>query len=310
MTGLGLVEPRVATPEPGRQPLTPADLAELIGAFNEVTTRLQVSHDQLSDEVARLRERLREADEQLERSRRLAALGEMAAGIAHEIRNPLGSISLYVSMLGEDLRDRPSERGIASKIGEAVRGLNAVVCDVLAFAGEVRLTIDEVDVPTLLDEAVEHSGSGPAGVEIRRLDRARPAIVLACDRHHLGRALVNLVRTAREAVGESHREPGRIDLDAREEGGLVTVIVRDSGPGLCPEAVRRAFNPFFSTRQAGTGLGLSIVHRIVEAHAGSVRLRNNDPGEGPGATAEITLPGRRAGAVALRAPARPEEAQG
>src|SRR5687767_8545993 len=95
--------------------MTPAELAGLMSAFNEVTGRLQQTHETLQREVVRLRGELREANEQLERSRRLAALGEMAAGIAHEVRNPLGSIGLYARMLEQDLSDRPAERATAVK---------------------------------------------------------------------------------------------------------------------------------------------------------------------------------------------------
>ncbi len=96
--------------------LSVQDLAELMSAVNEVTGKLQKSHDVLRAEVARLNLELREANAQLERSRRLAALGEMAAGISHEVRNPLGSIRLYARMLEQDLSDRPEQCVVATKI--------------------------------------------------------------------------------------------------------------------------------------------------------------------------------------------------
>src|SRR5262245_49927759 len=117
----------------GAPALSPGDLAELLGAFNDVTTRLQSTHDTLRAQVARLEGELRQANEQIERSRRLAALGEMAAGIAHEVRNPLGSIRLHARMLEHDLTERPEQRGLAEKIISEVRGLDAVVGDVLSF---------------------------------------------------------------------------------------------------------------------------------------------------------------------------------
>src|SRR5262249_42196179 len=119
--------------------VTPAELAELMATFNEVTGRLQGTHESLKREVVRLQGELRDANEQLQRSRRLAALGEMAAGIAHEVRNPLGSIRLYARMLEHDLVDRPQERSVATKIAAAVHGLDGVVGDVLSFAREARV---------------------------------------------------------------------------------------------------------------------------------------------------------------------------
>src|SRR5262249_30890105 len=111
----GMPEMTAAPVHPGAG-LDPADLAGLLAAFNDVTAKLQASHEQLRAEVSRLTRELGEANAQLERSRRLAALGEMAAGIAHEVRNPLGSIRLYARMLEEDLAHSPSEQTIAGKI--------------------------------------------------------------------------------------------------------------------------------------------------------------------------------------------------
>ncbi len=168
-------------PGAGEQ-LTADDLGELLAAFNEVTAKLQVSHDQLTAEVSRLRHQLREADEQLQRSRRLAALGEMAAGIAHEIRNPLGSIGLYSRMLAEDLGDRPEERSVAVKIGRAVRGLDAIVSDVLAFAGESRMRVSGAMAGELLGSALEQAGAEIAAAGVRaRVELPGGEIGLECD---------------------------------------------------------------------------------------------------------------------------------
>src|SRR5438874_11415481 len=114
-----------------------------MASFNEVTSKLERTHESLRLEVARLQDELRQANEQLERSRRLAALGQMAAGIAHEVRNPLGSIRLYASLLEQDLGDRPAEKEIAGKIAAAVQGLDGVVGDVLNFSRELKVSIQE-----------------------------------------------------------------------------------------------------------------------------------------------------------------------
>ncbi len=275
--------------------LAPADLAELLAAFNEVTAKLQSSHDRLRDEVARLNRELSDANGALERSRRLAALGEMAAGIAHEIRNPLGAIGLYARSLGEDLVDRPEQRGVAERIARAVRGLDAVVNDVLAFAGEVRPRIGVADASDLLARAAEEGVHAASGARVLRDDLGRSPVAVPCDGELMHRALVNVIRNACEAMVESGPSPRMLTLDVRParlrpdgRTDAVALVVRDTGPGVGPEVVERMFNPFFTTRATGTGLGLAIVHRILDAHGGRVTVRNNEPP--PGATVELVVP--------------------
>lgn len=286
--------------------VTPSELAALLASFNEVTARLQTSHEALRGEVVRLTRELGEANAQVERSGRLAALGEMAAGIAHEVRNPLGSIRLYARMLEQDLAGMPEQAKIAVKINAAVRAVEGIVGDVLSFAREVRLRPQPVEVGALFDRVLEsccHDGvAGWQGVKVERRDRLRGACqVVHADPGLLTQALVNVVRNAFEAIGAAKDgKEHALTLDARTQkaaaaGGkrlhYACLCVKDTGPGVTPEIVARMFNPFFTTRDTGTGLGLAIVHRIVDAHGGRVTIRNNaESGKGPGACVEILLP--------------------
>lgn len=278
--------------------LSPADLADLLASFNAAAARLQATHETLAAEVARLKGELSEAREQAARSKRLAALGEMAAGIAHEVRNPLGSIRLYARMLEQDLADRPEQRRVAEKIALAVSGLDGVVSDVLSFAREVRVRAETVDGDELLRGACAVARGDAAcwrGVEVR-IDGGGQGV--RCDAALMQQALVNLIRNAAEAMGENG--PGRervLGLAARATraadaaGGparpMHALVVSDTGPGLSDETIERMFNPFFTTRATGTGLGLAIVHRIVDAHGGRVAVSNADGG---GAVIEVLLP--------------------
>lgn len=274
------------------------DLGELLSAFNEATARLHGAHEALRAEVARLQGELREANEQLERSRRLAALGEMAAGIAHEVRNPLGSIRLYARMLVQDLADRPGEQRVAEKIGAAVRGLDAVVGDVLNFARELRVRPTPALARTLLEGAAEEALAEDRAGEVRVEVEAPDDAVLECDEQLVHRALVNIIRNAVEAM-RSHIDPAMarpavLTLRAHAsvaDADAVVLTIRDTGPGIPPGAIERIFNPFFTTRATGTGLGLAIVHRIVDAHGGSIRVRNIvESGATLGAEVELILP--------------------
>lgn len=281
--------------------MSPTDMAELLGAFNEATARLQAAHESLSAEVVRLQRELRDANQQLERSRRLAALGEMAAGIAHEIRNPLGSIRLDARMLESDLQRNPElqdEAGLARRIGSAVRTVDAVVRDVLAFAGDSRVHPQPVDLCELLDRAVQESlAAVPIPVLVHRNDLQSGVTRIVADPSLLHRALVNIICNALQSMQEDRARRDRpseltIDAGVRSDGGAargsdeagerppsrwIWLRVSDTGPGIPPEVLDRVFNPFFTTRAQGTGLGLAIVHRIVDAHGGRITVKNLAP---------------------------------
>lgn len=284
---------------PAGSSLSATDLAELMTAFNDVTSKLEHTHAQLRGEVRRLSAELREANEALQRSKRLAALGEMAAGIAHEVRNPLASIGLYASMLESDLVDRPDCRTIATKIGGAVRGLDAVVGDVLTFARELKLRMAGIEASELFSRALDacHAELG----EVVRADLAFGPVPVECDGALLHQALVNLLRNAAEANRAAggntvwlEATRGMVDPADPDPVPGVVLSVRDEGEGVPAGVIERMFNPFFTTRAAGTGLGLPIVHRIVDAHGGRVVVFNNSdrhPGA-RGATVELRLPVR------------------
>ncbi len=274
------------------------DLAEIIGAYNDVTAKLQRSHEALQQEVVRLHQELASADAQLQRSKQLAALGEMAAGIAHEIRNPLAAIRLYADLVEDDLismidavprgRAPITARENARKIADAVRGLDAIVHDVLNVARELRPRLRPVPVGLMFDRALLLHAPAIESADVRTLICGGNLVVRA-DADLMHQALLNLIRNALQAMAEQRgrSEPGRLLLSARPESGYVVLSVADTGPGIDKTAVDRIFNPFFTTRSTGTGLGLAIVHRIVDAHGGTISV-GNDPMTG-GATFELRL---------------------
>lgn len=256
------------------------DLAQIIEAYNGVTEKMQASHERLQGEVVRLRQELTSANAQLQRSKRLSALGEMAAGIAHEIRNPLAAIQLYVGMVIDDLSDTgvsPAEAlENARKIASAVQGMSGIVNDVLSFARGIEPGCRPCAVSDLFDRAIaaHRPAIEAAGVTVARNDRKRDGLSLSADPGLVQQALLNLVRNAVDAM-QSVEGPRELVLDAETDEVGVVLVVRDSGPGIPDDRVDRIFNPFFTTRSTGTGLGLAIVHRIVDAHGGSVSVAND-----------------------------------
>jgi len=275
-----------------------SELADLVRAYNAVTEKLQRSHETLSAEVARLRGELATADAQLQRSKRLSALGEMAAGIAHEVRNPLAAIQLYAEMVTEDLasaldqptvnqsesNQQPIESSLDNtrKIAEAVRGLTAIVNDVLTFARQA----NPEPKPSSLEDLIQKTlvAHQPAIDEFDiDVKVSIKADIATLDAGLMQQALLNLVRNAVDAMQQSGKRQLAVSTWTEQDDLLIEV--RDTGPGIDQADVDRIFNPFFTTRNTGTGLGLAIVHRIVDAHQGTVTVHHDE-----GAVFRMTLP--------------------
>ncbi|MFQ5461713.1 MAG: PAS domain-containing sensor histidine kinase [Phycisphaerae bacterium] len=265
----------------------PAELVGIMQAYNEVTDRLKQSHELLRAEVCRLRGQLEEKNRELRRRERLAALGEMAAGVAHEIRNPLGGIKLYASLLEQDLVGQTKPLDLAQRITVGVCKLERIVGDILAFAAGSEPKCQVCDMGGLLEavllQAAPRCALLEATIEVEpELRRAR----VDCDAVQIERALVNLVLNALDAVGPGGHVWVR-GATRTPEAEWFGISVEDDGPGIPTELQQRVFNPFFTTKDTGTGLGLAIVHRIAESHGGVIQVSNRDGG---GALFRLCLP--------------------
>jgi two-component system, NtrC family, sensor histidine kinase HydH len=228
---------------------------------------------------------IRRLEEEITRSRRLASLGSLAAGVAHEIRNPLSSIKGFATWFRDRYRENPEDRETAEVMIREVDRLNRVITQLLEFARP--LTMERV--PTLLPALLRHAlrmveGDARAKGIIIQTDLSPEIgeIPLAADR--MTQVFLNLFQnaiTAMEAGGVL-----RISLSRRDEK-TVRIIVADTGVGIPGADLPRVFDPYFTTRPSGTGLGLAIVQKIVEAHGGEIRLES-EPGKGT--TATVLLP--------------------
>jgi signal transduction histidine kinase len=298
-TAVATTEP-APIPAPGR--IDAVEFAELVRAFNEVTARLEATHGALRREVSSLKDELAEAQARLRRSRQLAALGEMAAGIAHEIRNPLGAIGLTLEALTEDLADRPEQLELCGRVSRAVTRLDAIVGDVLAFARDTRVrpAAAAIATPVLAALAGAEDLIEAHGIDVDLdLDDALEAEI---DAPLLEQAFLNLLRNACEAMSGVGR--GRrlvVELRGRElrdpEAGLLphaVLRITDTGPGIPDDVRERMFNPFFTTRAEGTGLGLAIVHRIVDAHGGRLDVASSEDGTTMTVALPVAFRGERA----------------
>lgn len=263
--------------------LTQDEIVGILESYSQAAERLKESHDVLQLEVRRLREELANKNRQLERRKRLAALGEMAAGLAHEIRNPLGGIQLYANLLRKDLPDQPEQLKIIDKIITGVRSLDALVTDVLAMTHTVEPKFAPLDLIQVVGTAVELVQPQLAEKSSQISIHSPATLQMIGDANMLQRALLNLIRNAVDAAGIG----GQVLIDINRKLKNIVLQIADTGPGIEPEIADQIFNPFFTTKDTGTGLGLSIVHRIVEAHDGTIKVANGLSG---GAVFTIKFP--------------------
>ncbi|MBZ8141615.1 two-component system sensor histidine kinase AtoS [Rubrivivax gelatinosus] len=229
---------------------------------------------------------------QVMRADRLAALGELTAGIAHEIRNPLTSIRGFLQYL-QDCEAIEEWRHYGPLIIREVDSLNHIVGELLAFGRPRPPQIDSIDIGELVREtAFLARGRSEAQVTVT-LEPGLPGI--EGDREALKQAILNLLINAIQALPQG----GHVEIAvAAVDAGLVSIAVHDDGVGIAPENLAKVFDPFFSTKASGTGLGLAMVHRIVDAHAGTISI---DSRIGEGSTVEIRLP------IRCRRPDQPSE---
>ena len=243
------------------------------------------------------RTRIVELEAELDRARDLAALGRMAATVAHEVRNPLAGIQGFATLLRRDLSDRPDLQGQVDQILLGVDGANRIVADLLEYSRPLTLHRESMSLEALLAESLAAAQMSRRWTAQLQVDVSVDAALPSCpgDRRLLLQLLGNLYDNAIDAM----QGAGCLSVRARTAGGAggerVRIVVRDSGCGLTAEEVARVFEPFYTSKPGGTGLGLAIVRRIAEAHRGHVHVVSA-PGKGTSVVLELPA-GRRSDAI-------------
>lgn len=249
---------------------TEANVLGAVEVFNDLT------------EVKRL-------EAQVQRMHTLAALGEMAATVAHEIRNPLGGIAGFATLLERDLDLDDPRRRLARKITEGVARLNRIVSSLLSYTRPLTLNTRPVNLVEVVEEAVAFFEIDlerrPENIALHRNYPEMP-LACACDPEQFQQVILNLLHNATQAMAP---RGGAIDigLGAAPHPSLILLRISDQGMGMSPEVQERLFTPFFTTKEDGTGLGLVTSKKIVEAHGGHIQV-HSEPGKGTCFT--ISLP--------------------
>lgn len=230
-------------------------------------------------------------EQKLRRHERLAALGKLASGVAHEIRNPLSSIKGFAAILARKAGDDPTAQDVARTMTHEVDRLNRVISELLEFARPAELDPKPVRLRDIIQHSLKlvekdaHHAGVRLGVEI-----VPPDLEAVLDADRFAQVLLNLYLNAIQAMDRG----GSLTVRASMDQGMLRVSVEDSGPGIAPEALGHIFDPYFTTKPNGVGLGLSIVHKIVEAHGGEIFV---DGADGDGTRFVIRIPQREEAAA-------------
>jgi signal transduction histidine kinase len=268
-----------------------ADLTTVLAAWNTATVRLQETHEALRSEVRRLTDELEVKNRELARKNRLADLGQMASHIAHEVRNNLVPVTLYLSLLRRRLSDDSGSLDILDKVGAGCIAMDATVNDLLNFTSESNPQLRSFTFDKLADDVLGTLAPQlSAGHISTKIDIPRSLGVVA-DYGMLRRAVLNLALNAIDAMPDG----GELNISACAGRHGCEIEVCDTGPGLTDESRRRAFEPFYTTKSNGTGLGLAIVYRIAEVHGGEI-LAGNCPEGGAVFTLRLPRPAQKAAA--------------
>jgi signal transduction histidine kinase len=262
-------------------------ISQVRDSRNRVTGATLFFKDLTRVEQLEERERLRD---------RLAALGEMAAAIAHEVKNPLAGIEVMAGLLKRQLTDSPDAQQILGDIIKEAKMANAIVLEVLDFVRPIRLQVEQMSMTEVISDAIALAeGQAPRG-NVAVSVSVPPGLSIQGDPHQVRQVFTNLVINAFEAM--NGRGTVRIDATVLPEeeplpggeaiaGPMVQVDVVDDGPGVPADVVDRIFSPFFTTKPQGTGLGLAIVRKIVNAHDGRIDM---NVGAAGGTQFRVTLP--------------------
>jgi signal transduction histidine kinase len=250
--------------------------------LNSSLEQLEKSQSKLSSYAEHLEDLVEERTRELKKVERLAAIGELAGMVGHDLRNPLQGISSAAHVLKEKLRSTQDEtiKAMLLTIEKAVQHSDAIIRDLLEYSKEIRLEVTESDLKSLVAEALSFV-TVSSKVRVLDLTVDRPRIMV--DKQKITRAFVNILQNAVEAMPEG----GTLTIAAGESNGNAKITFSDSGAGLTEKEIERIWEPLFTTKSKGIGLGLPICRRIIEAHGGSISVKSTP---GKGSTFIVSLP--------------------
>lgn len=278
------------------------ELKKIIGRVSEGDLSAKVEFAKRNDDVGQLGRQFNEMIRQLAENRaeierlhqfemaraeHLATIGELAAGLAHEIRNPLAGIAGVIEVIGRELPQDSSSRAVLPEVQNEIQHIQAILNDLLAYARPRSPEFHPADLNATVEQAVFLA---------RQQVRTKPIEITLAPEKNLSKILHDPVQIQQVVLNlllngiQAIHDKGQIDVALRQEGDWAVVRIKDSGKGIARDSLAKIFKPFFTTRMEGTGLGLSLAKGIVDSHKGKIEV-TSEPGQG--AQFEVWLPMQR-----------------
>lgn len=226
---------------------------------------------------------IKQLEERLRTSEKMAILGQLAAGLAHELRNPLSAISGAVEILSAETSTTDENSRLVKMATQQIDRLNLLVEDFLILTMPIQKLGGTVDLGLIIYETVESFGKTIQRKNITIDNKVKKGLMVQAESYRLKQAIWNLLLNSVDAMPEG----GKIELSSRDESGNIVIELSDDGHGIDEQIISRLFDPFFTTKEVGTGLGLAIVQKVIEGYNGTVNIISS---KGDGATFVITLP--------------------
>ncbi len=216
----------------------------------------------------------KEFEIQMRRTERLAVAGELIAGIAHEIKNPLTSMKGFTDLLWKRIDDREFVLKFASIVGSEINRLNTIIERFQSFARPQVGEMSEIELSTLVKEMADIVSYNLDRNHIQLVNKVKPGIKIMGTRDLLIQVLINVMLNASQALADHDVDPKKIEISLITEKSTISLCIEDNGPGIDEKMITRIFDPFYTTKPKGSGLGLSISHRIMQEHEGNINIES------------------------------------
>ena len=232
---------------------------------------------------------LKRLEKEIQRHDRLVALGKMAAGVAHEVRNPLSSIKGFATLLGSKFKDGSQEHEAANLLVHEAERLNRSITELLNYARPTTLKKEKINLGDLVSSSLKLVSSDAQALGVKTsLEIGSEVPEIKADRDRINQVLLNLYLNGLQAMEDSSREKElKVSVQSDDTEGVIRIEVQDNGQGIPQESIDKVLDPYFTTKPEGTGLGLALAYKIIDEHNGTIRFKST---EGQGTVVSVTIP--------------------